>query len=482
MKEKELQILFIDPSKEAFNLIESLLNTVQEFCFQTKWLNQINESNINDSIEEETDIYFLEQKMSKDLTGLEMAKKIRKKSSHPSIFILSEHYNEYVDQHAFNCGVDAYLVKDRLTAFKLKRNLLYVLEKHHFKKAISIGEEQYKNLFERSLNPILILDIEFNIQEINKAAESLFKYTNPKDQSFNIFFEDSPTYNEFKKKLEEKGIIKNMSASFTNKNGDKLYVQLTAMVMFDINHLPIGYQLMIKDMTKEKKSEQRILRAEKISMTGRMARSIAHEVRNPLTNINLALGQLKVQLQPESESKTYIEIIDRSSNRINVLINDLLNSAKSPNLKLKKQSLKAVIENAIHLAKDRIKLFQIKLVEDLKDDVQLMLDELQLKTAVLNIIINAIEAMEKVKSATLSIRIYRSLSDVHLEIKDNGKGMEEEQLKLLFDPFYTGKEKGMGLGLTTTQNIIQQHGGEIDVESQLEKGTTFTISLPKLNE
>ena len=120
----------------------------------------------------------------------------------------------------------------------------------------------------------------------------------------------------------------------------------------------------------------------------------------------------------------------------------------------------------------------IKLIKKIDKEFTLNFDFVQLKTAILNIIINAIEAMEQDKGK-LEIMLEGDLEEVQIIIRDNGVGMKPETLNQLFDPFFTGKTTGMGLGMTSTQNIIHQHNGSIDVESEINKGTTFTINLPK---
>ena len=249
-------------------------------------------------------------------------------------------------------------------------------------------------------------------------------------------------------------------------------------MLFDLENNPSSYQIIIKNLTQEKRSKQRLIRSEKLATTGRISRSIAHEVRNPLTNINLALDHLVEELPEDGDYAIYTEIISRNSKRINDLITELLNSAKPSDLQLSRSSVNQVVQEAIELARDRLHLNGIKLHTKIKEEFELDLDKEKFKTAILNLIINAIEANDK-RNGEIYIRIFSSLSEVHIEIKDNGKGIEKEFLMKLFDPFFTGKTEGMGLGLTSTQNIIIQHGGNIDVDSEVGKGTIFIVNLPK---
>jgi len=216
---------------------------------------------------------------------------------------------------------------------------------------------------------------------------------------------------------------------------------------------------------------------EKFAATGRIARTIAHEVRNPLTNINLAMEQLKSEIGDAEESTILFEMVHRNSNRINQLITDLLNSTKFAELTYGKTSINTLLDEALVLATDRIALYNITVEKHYSTDIcDVAVDKEKLKIAFLNIIVNAIEAMEPGKG-TLSIITKGENNKCVVEIVDNGSGMDKESLGRLFEPYFTSKPKGNGLGLTNTQNIILNHRGTIQAESEKGKGTTFIITL-----
>jgi signal transduction histidine kinase len=216
---------------------------------------------------------------------------------------------------------------------------------------------------------------------------------------------------------------------------------------------------------------------EKFASTGRIARTIAHEIRNPLTNINLAMEQLKNEAGGDDDTAILFEMVHRNSSRINQLITDLLNSTKFAELSYTKTSINQLLDEAIDLAKDRIVLYNISVVKKYNTDIcDVSVDKEKLKIAFLNIIVNAIEAMEPGKGV-LSISTRSENSKCVIEIADNGFGMDRESLGRLFEPYFTSKPKGNGLGLTNTQNIILNHKGTIQAESEKGRGTTFIISL-----
>ena len=217
---------------------------------------------------------------------------------------------------------------------------------------------------------------------------------------------------------------------------------------------------------------------EKFAASGRIARTIAHEVRNPLTNIGLAVEQLK-DLFPENEdSELLLDMINRNGTRINKLISDLLNATKFSELKFQQLPLHLILDQALEMAKDRIELNGVTVQKDYHSGVESIVevDDEKIKIAFLNIIVNAIESMENGKGI-LKVSTQLLGRSCKIQFTDNGTGMNEETQSKLFEPFFTNKEKGTGLGLTNTQNIILNHKGKIDVESQAGKGTSFTITL-----
>jgi signal transduction histidine kinase len=235
----------------------------------------------------------------------------------------------------------------------------------------------------------------------------------------------------------------------------------------------------ILDLDNANKQLIRIRSIEKFASTGRIARTIAHEVRNPLTNINLAVEQLQSELNGNKPgcSEMILEMISRNSARINVLITDLLNSTKFTDLVFKRTSVNQLLDETLELARDRIRLNNISVTKHYDAEISdIAVDVERIKIAFLNIIVNAIEAMEPGKGV-LQLRTTSKENKCVVSITDNGPGIDEESLSRIFEPYFTNKQKGTGLGLTNTQNIILNHKGHIAFESKKGVGTTFTIQL-----
>ena len=243
------------------------------------------------------------------------------------------------------------------------------------------------------------------------------------------------------------------------------------------------YQQQLKKRIDElKKANTELIQVrshEKFAATGRIARTIAHEVRNPLTNINLAADQLKSDVFENNETASPLfEMISRNSNRINQLISDLLNSTKFSELTYTKISANDLLNETLNEANDRISLNHIQVVKKYTSGVcDVSVDKERIKIAFLNIIINAVEAMENKEGSVLTLETKEENNKCQVIISDNGYGLDNEALTRLFEPYFTSKPKGNGLGLTNTQNIILNHKGEISVESTKGKGVIFTITL-----
>jgi signal transduction histidine kinase len=237
-------------------------------------------------------------------------------------------------------------------------------------------------------------------------------------------------------------------------------------------------QLRIEELNNANKELIQMRRHEKFAATGRIARRIAHEVRNPLTNIDLAIGQIKSEMNYVDENANMLfGMVSRNSKRINQLITELLNATRFSELNYQPVSVNTIIDDALELAKDRIALANIHIEKNYSSHMcDISADAEKLKIAFLNIIVNAVEAIEG-EGGLIKIVTKTEESTCVVEISDNGVGMDEAALGKLFEPYFTTKQKGNGLGLANTQNIILNHKGNIHVESTPGKGSTFIIKF-----
>jgi signal transduction histidine kinase len=216
---------------------------------------------------------------------------------------------------------------------------------------------------------------------------------------------------------------------------------------------------------------------ERFTSTGRIARVIAHEIRNPLTNIDLSASHLENDQLAVEDKKTFLDIIARNSRRINELINELLSATRFMDLKYEEIRVDDLLDESLNESIDRAQLKQIRIDKNYSTEkIWLNVDRSRMKIALLNIIVNAMEAMTG-EHPRLDLETAAVNNHCIITIRDNGKGMDSETIAKVFDPYFTSKSNGNGLGMTNTQNIILNHKGKIEVFSEEGKGTAFVITL-----
>lgn len=290
------------------------------------------------------------------------------------------------------------------------------------------------------------------------------------------FVADKNVANNLINRLLEEGTIRNFEIEIKSSAGESRFCIISASRELDLES-KIYFQGILHDITFIRRAEKLTIQAEKLAVAGRLVRTLAHEVRNPINNINLAVEQLTFA-NKEEENVLYLDIIHRNSNRINELIKELLLSSRPAEIEMSLCSFQSIIDEVILAASDRISLKHIKLSLNLpSQQVIIECDKPKLVMALLNIVINAIEAMEE-GTGRLVIDAHTYHNRLIIYITDNGSGISEENMPRLFEPYFTSKRNGIGLGLASTLNIIQSHQGTIEATSVENEGTTFAISLP----
>ncbi len=341
-------------------------------------------------------------------------------------------------------------------------------------------EKRYRTLFERSIDPIFLTSETMIFNSVNDSFLQFTGYAGIEDSSvpLRIIFSNDADYQLFENKLKSDGQIRDFEVYLLTRSGEKKYCLLNCVFIQDPVEANCCYQGIIHDLTLRKQAENEMFVAERLSLTGRIARTIAHEVRNPLTNINLALDQLRGELPAFSSSATlYSDIIERNANRIEALMDEMLNTSRPKKLNLELTLVSDILCDTVKMAQDRINLNQIQLIMNSGEGMpKLLVDKNKIQIAFLNIIINAIEAMTP-GAGVLNINTTHNDDTITIEIADNGNGIPPSDIKRLFDPFFTSKQSGMGLGLTSTKNILNSHNAQVEVTSEVGKGTAFHIQF-----
>lgn len=214
---------------------------------------------------------------------------------------------------------------------------------------------------------------------------------------------------------------------------------------------------------------------------GVFATALVHEVRNPLTNIKLAADILGLGTLDEEQLK-FVAIIDRGVERINKILADFLLSQNEEDKHAESCSLNELMEEVLAVNSDRLALKKVSVIREFAmEDLKVLVRKEEIKIALINIVVNAIEAMS-VKNAVLKLKTRLQNDQCIIEIEDNGTGISEKNLANIFDPYFTNKPGGMGLGLSTTMDILLSNCGTMDVQSEEGLGTHFTLYFNKMGQ
>jgi PAS domain S-box-containing protein len=470
------RILIIDDDKNDFILLNDFIRSIPGNSFEIDWSYKYEEA-LNHMCNSTYDLYFVDYFLGMK-TGLELFEEAITKDFASPVILLTGVNNYSVDVKAMKTGVVDYLVKSDLTTEKLERSIRYSLERSASLKALRSKERKFHSIFEKSKDAIFLADEDLFFKEVNNAASDLFKYTKEELLQLSVYslFIDENATDRLYTKLKTDGVAESFETELETKDRDRKNFILSISKETG----PEGdfyYQGIIRDITNFKKMEKANRQIEKLRSTAMLLRTLTHEIRNPLTNINLSLDHLKTELQSDN---AIVDIIERNLNRINSMVTELLNSARPGEIALQHTSLQSILDDAAEAATDRISLKQVRLIKKyFKDTACVMADPGKLKIAFLNIIINAVEAMQEGKGI-LNISIERKRNSYDVKIEDNGSGISEENLSKIFEPYFTSKSNGFGLGLASTLTILQSHRAVVDVQSQVGAGTSFHISFPKI--
>lgn len=353
--------------------------------------------------------------------------------------------------------------------------------------------DQEKNFLDSIVDSVIMIDNEGRIRDVNQAALDLLGYPRSEEIIMSPF--EKICKNFSLAGLKDKIPLPEQELIYLHKEGREIpiSVNITGRVSYPEDLILIGRNMkrvkeLIEELTQSQKklktsyeqlqtSKDNLIHSEKLAYTGRISASIAHEIRNPLTNVSMSIGQLKKKFKKSQKESKHFDIIERNTERINFLITELLNSARPSKLNFQSVDIHRILKEVLDSTHSKIELGKIKVIKNFTTSSSLLkIDKEQIGRVLLNLILNAVEAMSR--GGTLTIITKFNENHFVIKILDTGKGISEENLIRIFDPFFSTKPGGIGLGLTTCYGIIASHGGAIEVESKFKKGSAFVVSLP----
>jgi len=471
-----INVLIIDDDEDDYFITSDYLKNISGKNFVIDWC--YNYKHALDEIKREKhDVYLVDYRLGAK-SGIDLIKEAMHLESDAPFILLTGKGDINIDEEAMQLGAFDYLIKAELSSEKLERSIRYSINMASTLNELRTKEKKYRDIFDKSSDALFVTDEKLVFTEVNAAFTNLMSCQ--EDFLLKTKLPEVLTDNYLSRKLSEelkhKGYIEGLQAEIRYKKNPSRQCIVSATKEKSVDGKTY-YQGIIHDITLLKKAERAALRAEKLAAAGRLVRTLAHEVRNPINNINLACEQLR-STDTSEENQMYLDIIYRNSGRINELIKELLNSSKPSEMQLKDSILQSVVDEIINVARDRINLKNITLQVDYPSEfINIYCDYDKLVIALLNILINAVEAIEH-NNGRISIKIKKEKENALIEITDNGSGIDEDKIPRLFEPYYTSKRNGIGLGLASTLNILQAHGGSIEVNSEINKSTTFIIILP----
>lgn len=471
-----VRALLVEDDEDDVVIAREFLSHIETFDFAVDWVSSISKARSR-VLEDDYDIFLIDYHLGGE-NGLDFVHFVHDQGILVPSIILTGQNNLHIDIDASRSGASDYLVKGELNASLLERSIRFALSRTKIIRELDEKERKYRSLFERSMDPIILATPTLELSDVNEAFVQLFGYTAAeiRGRSMQMIFSDNESFARYRDNLRDTAHIKDFEVRLVNRAGEERDCLLNCIYIPHPTEDLCCFQCIVHDLTLRKRAEKDLLIAERLSLTGKLARTIAHEVRNPLTNLSLALDQIRKELPQNNEAGIlYADIIERNAKRIEQLVGEMLRSGKPKELNLQLSILRDILTDTLRLATDRIKLNQLRLEVDIGEDLpKILVDPEKIQVALLNIIINAVEAVQK-ETGILRVRAFKTEQGVTVSISDNGKGISDEDINRLFDPFFTGKQGGMGLGLTSTKNILDSHCAHVEVESEVGSGTTFYI-------
>lgn len=478
---QQLKVLVVEDDEDDFILFCDYFKNIAAWKFEIKWVQRYNDA-VAELCNNAYTLCFCDYRLGAR-NGVELIKDVLAKKTATPIILLTGKGNYNIDIEATKAGAFDYLIKSDLDEDKLERTIRYTLERFNNLQRISESERRYRNIFEKSKDIVFIATADNTITTINYAVTDILNIDEEAciGKKLCSFMKNAEDIEYFSSAILNDGEIENFELEFLTTDKEVKTCLITASIEIDSNNQRY-LQGIIHDITGIKKAEQASLQAEKLAASGRFIRTLAHEVRNPLNNIKLAVENLMQIVAPDDDNNFYLDIIHRNGQRINDLVTELLQSSRPAEISLSLVSLNDIVKTVASLIQDKLILRNLSFVANYTENVCLIkADAPKLEMAILNILVNAIEA---VPDNTGNIEVITTCVNQHpqLLIIDNGSGISPENKARLFEPYFTSKRNGIGLGLATTLNILQSHNAKIEVQSEEGNGTMFLIKFSEANE
>ena len=346
---------------------------------------------------------------------------------------------------------------------------------------------------------LITLNLERKITSFNNSAEEILGYRQSEiigkyldeifpEEASNRLIQTNDS--DFRSPLDRE-------MELTRKDGSKIFIGYSVSSRIDNHNLKVGTIISFRDISQIKQMQMEVVRMDRLASMGVLASGIAHEVRNPLAGIKTMAQTLEEEMERKDARREYLTRIISQVNRLDELLKSLFSFAKPQQLVRKYQRLQDIIKEVDVLFEERFKKKGIKYTKEFQPNLpKVHVDFHQIQQVFINLFLNSLDAMKKGGKFIISAQAVKTViyprdrrkkafvsqkkESIYVEVivKDSGTGISPEDKKAIFDPFFTTKPQGTGLGLSIVYRIIEEHQGEIRFDSELGKGTEFTLLLP----
>ncbi|MGD6780481.1 ATP-binding protein [Sutcliffiella horikoshii] len=366
-----------------------------------------------------------------------------------------------------------------LFSSRLTGSLLERAEKKEKQTSLELlsTKEYLEAYFNNTTDSIGVYDLNGTILKVNASFEKMF-HVSEKDilgtETSFLSFTSANSLRVFLSKLKEQKQL-SFELLTATKEENHIDLNITLTPVKDSGGEIIAFVFLMKDITDKKRTEEALMQSEKLSVIGELAAGVAHEIRNPVT----VLKGFVHLLSKESREKEFFTIMDKELERINQITNEFMALAKPQAIKIKRQNLKELIQEVCIFLESEAFIHQVVMeVVHFEEYIWLECEPNQIKQVLINLIKNGMEAMPDGGKITIDTQVVDGY--VNLVIKDEGNGIPEEVINKVGQPFFTTKEQGTGLGLMVSMKIIENHGGQLTIQSEEKVGSTVEILLPHM--
>jgi PAS domain S-box-containing protein len=339
------------------------------------------------------------------------------------------------------------------------------------------------NILRDSADAIITMDPEDIVTSWNKGAESIFGYLasemigQPVDILVPLELQEARELESIARKFRALGAVRSHQTERITKEGRRIQVIFTRTAIKDDSGKVVGSSSVVKDVTSFRNLERQLADAEHLATLGELSAGLAHEIKNPLAGIKGAIDVIRDTLPDADIHRPVLGDVLHEVNRIDRIVRDLLNYAKPKPPSHSSIDLPGLVQRIVAIARTAPKHYPIHVTQT-EDIPGFTGDETQLEQVLLNLLLNAQNAMNSEGQIGVVLDYDKESKTVRIEVQDTGPGIPEEIKKKIFQPFFTTRTDGTGLGLATCLKNVQYHGGSIEVYSEPGHGTTFIVTIP----